>query len=244
MCLIVFAWKILPNTPLIAAANRDEFLDRPSMPANTWEDHPQIFAGRDLKAGGTWLGVTQSNRFAAITIIHDLQATNNDAPSRGNLVADFLYNDVSPSDYVSAIKDKVQQYNGFNLLVGDIDELIWFSNQNQDDARNGQKLSPGIYGLSNASLDTPWPKVLRTKAQFSSLLCQRAPQEAYFDMLADTTQASSDCRLPHTNHSIQREREMSSPFIQTCDYGTRTSSVVHLNTNAPASLIEKTHPAP
>lgn len=240
MCLIVFAWHVVPGLPLIAAGNRDEFLDRPTAPAMNWDDCPQIYAGRDLQAGGTWMGITQPGRFAAITNIRAPSEKRTDARSRGNLVADFLSGNMSPRSYIDAIRDTTEEYNGFNLLVGDREQLIWFSNRGAGDARNGQPLAPGIYGISNALLDTPWPKVVRTKAQFASLLCQRAPEEAYFDMLFDTTRAASDCRLPKTGIDIELERLLSAPYIEAPNYGTRASTLVRLYNKAPAALIEKT----
>ncbi len=237
MCLIVFAWQVMPDMPLIAAANRDEFFDRPSAPAMQWDDHPEIFAGRDLLAGGTWLGISPSGRFAALTNVRSAADVRKDAPSRGSLVTDFLIGQMSPQDYIDALAERAAVFNGFNLLVGDGKQLLWYSNRGAYDKRNGQPLAPGIYGLSNALLDSPWPKVVRTKAQFSSLLCQNAPQDAYFDMLLDTTQAS-DCRLPNTGVGIEWERLLSSPYIQAPNYGTRTSSLVRIHAQAPSELIE------
>jgi uncharacterized protein with NRDE domain len=129
-------------------------------------------------------------------------------------------------------------FNGFNLLIGNREQLLWFSNAAQDDERNGKPLAPGIYGLSNATLDTPWPKVVRTKAQFASLLCQGAPQDAYFDMLTDTTRAS-DCRLPRTGISLEREKALSAVCIDTPDYGTRASTVVQLYASNSPVLLEQ-----
>jgi uncharacterized protein with NRDE domain len=244
MCLIVFAWRVIPGVPLIAAANRDEFYERASAPAGTWPEHPQIFAGRDLLAGGSWMGITQagsdanaSPRFAAITNIRAPAEHKADAPSRGHLVADYLAGSMSAQEYIEAIRPGCDAYNGFNLVLGDRDTLLWFSNKGQHDARNGQPLEPGIYGLSNALLDAPWPKVLKTKAQFASLLCQGAPDEAYFEMLADTTPAP-DQRLPETGVPLDLERVLSAVRIETPSYGTRTSTVVKLYADAPAVLHE------
>ena len=243
MCLIVFAWRVVPGVPLIAAANRDEFYERATAPAGVWPEHPQIYAGRDLKAGGSWMGITQSGqdgvspRFAAITNIRCPSEHREDAPSRGHLVSDYLAGTMSPQDYVDAIRGDCPAYNGFNLVLGDRDTLIWFSNKGQDDPRNGQPLEPGIYGLSNALLDAPWPKVLKTKAQFASLLCLGAPDEAFFEMLADTTPAP-DMRLPETGVPLDLERVLSAVRIETPGYGTRTSTVVKLYADAPAVLHE------
>jgi len=241
MCLIVFAWKVNPHIPLIAAANRDEFYERASAPAGAWPEHPQVYAGRDLQAGGSWMGITQagsgSSRFAAITNIRSPQDHKPDAPSRGALVADYLAGNMSPQDYIAQIRPGSSVYNGYNLVLGDAETLIWFSNRGDGDARNGQPLAPGIYGLSNALLDAPWPKVLKTKAQFASLLCQGAPDDAYFDMLADTTRAP-DFRLPDTGVPLDLERVLSAVCIETPGYGTRTSTVVKLFPDSPGELHE------
>ena len=238
MCLIVFAWQVIPGMPLIAAGNRDEFYDRPAVPAAWWEDHPQVYAGRDLRAGGTWMGITKDGRFAAITNVRAPDEKRTDVPSRGALVSDFLTGQAAPGDYVARLAERAHHYNGFNLLVGDAETLIWYSNAARDDQRNGKPLAPGVYGLSNATLDTPWPKVVRTKAEFASLLCQGAPEEAYFEMLADTTRAE-DSRLPNTGIGLEWERLLSSVCIESPAYGTRASSVVQLFASNEAVLRER-----
>jgi uncharacterized protein with NRDE domain len=238
MCLIVFAWQVIPGMPLIAAANRDEFFERPTAPAGWWSDHPQIYAGRDLRAGGTWLGVTSQGRFAAVTNVRSLEEKRSDAPSRGRLVADYLAGEMPAVDYVTQVREQSRLYLGFNLLVGDAQSLIWYSNRAGDDARNGQPLAAGVYGLSNGMLDAPWPKVVRTKAQFGSLLCQGAPEEAYFEMLTDTSRAS-DCRLPKTGLDIELERQLSPVCITMPHYGTRVSTLVRLVAGQPPVLQER-----
>jgi uncharacterized protein with NRDE domain len=238
MCLIVFAWQVIPGMPLVAAANRDEFYDRPATPAAWWDDHPQVYAGRDLQGGGTWLGVTRDGRFAALTNIRAPSEKRVDAPSRGALVADYLTGQTTAQEYVAGIAKDADQYNGFNLVVGDCEQLIWFSNRQSNDVRNGQPLAAGVYGLSNDLLDSPWPKVVRTKAQFASLLCQGAPEEAYFEMLSDTTH-TSDCRLPKTGVSIELERLLSAVCIESPNYGTRSSTVVRLHAGRIAKLEER-----
>ena len=242
MCLIVFAWQVMPGAPLIAAANRDEFYDRPTAPAAAWPEAPQVIAGRDLKFGGSWMGVSQQGpngpRFAALTNVRGPLERRADAPSRGALVADFLTGPLSAAAYLDALRGKCDDFNGFNLVLGDRGHMFWFSNRGNDDYRNGQQLEPGIYGISNGLLDAPWPKVLRTKAQFASLLCQGAPEDAYFEMLADTTRAS-DLRLPDTGIEIELERKLSAVCIETPGYGTRTSTVAKLYSDAPAELHER-----
>ena len=158
MCLIVFAWQVIPGMPLVAAANRDEFYERPAAPAAWWEDHPHVYAGRDLQGGGTWLGITRDGRFAALTNIRAPSERRLDAPSRGRLVANYLTGQATAEEYVAELAAQDDVFNGFNLLVGDNEKVIWFSNRGQADVRNGQRLQPGIYGLSNGLLDAPWPR--------------------------------------------------------------------------------------
>lgn len=247
MCLIVFAWHVLPGVPIIAAANRDEFYDRPATPAAAWPEHPHVVAGRDLLHGGSWMGITTDGptgpKFAALTNIRGPAERRENAPSRGDLVADFLAGSLSAPDYLEQVIARGDVYNGYNLVLGDCDTLYWYSNRGAQDARNGQPLETGrIYGISNGLLDAPWPKVLRTKAQFASLLCQGAPEDAYFEMLADTTRAP-DLRLPETGMPIEVERMLSPVCIESPGYGTRTSTVVKLYREGEPELHERVlHP--
>jgi uncharacterized protein with NRDE domain len=243
MCLIVFAWRVIPGVPVIACANRDEFYDRPAAPAAPWLEHPNLIAGRDLEHGGSWMGITREGpngpKFAALTNIRAPGEGRANAPSRGELVADFLKGSLTAAEYVELIDARGDVYNGFNLVLGDRTNLHWYSNRAGDDPRNGQPLEPGrIYGVSNGLLDAPWPKVTRTKAQFASLLCQGAPEDAYFEMLADTTRAP-DMRLPETGVSLDLERVLSAVCIETPGYGTRTSTVVKLYENGVGELQER-----
>ena len=235
MCLIVFAWKLLPTCPLIMAANRDEFFNRPTKAADWWDDCPDVYAGRDLQEGGTWLGINRQGRFAALTNIRNGQPRRSDLRSRGELVASYLDSEQSAEDYLAKVQQTADYYNGFNLLIGDGEHVFWFSNENGSEAL---QLQPGIYGLSNGSLDTPWPKVVRAKAQFSSLLCQSAPDDAYFDMLSDTTHAS-DNRLPDTGVSLEWERLLSPICIESPDYGTRASTLLKVHGAGSAELHER-----
>ena len=243
MCLIVFAWKVLPGVPVIAAANRDEFYDRPATPAAPWPEHPHVIAGRDLQGGGSWMGVATRGpsgpRFAALTDIRGPAERRENAPTRGDLVAGFLTGEMSAPEYIAGIVARGHDYNGYNLVLGDREALYWYSNRGADDPRNGQAVEPGrIYGISNGLLDAPWPKVLRTKAQFASLLCQGAPEDAYFEMLADTTRAP-DVRLPETGMPIELERMLSPVCIESDGYGTRTSTVVKLYSEGEPELHER-----
>ena len=161
MCLILFAYRSLPDYRLVLAANRDEFYDRPTRHVAFWDDAPEILAGRDLKAGGTWMGITKKGRFAAITNYRDSGMTIENAPSRGDLVKDFLIGKSRPHDYLESLQNKGQDYNGFNLIIGDGNELFYYSNRDG----NIHNIEPGVHGLSNHLLNTPWPKVAQGSLQ-------------------------------------------------------------------------------
>lgn len=235
MCLIVFAWKLIPGCPLVLAANRDEFYARPSQSAGWWQDYPHVYAGRDLQGGGTWLGINRQSRYAALTNIRDGAGKSDGAPTRGALVADYLQGELDADAYLQKISKHASQYQGFNLILGDADRMYWFSNHGSVQL---QSLKPGIYGISNGSLDTPWPKLIRAKAQFASLLCQSAPDDAFFEMLADTSRPP-DHQLPQTGVSLEWERLLSSICIAAPDYGTRVSSLLRVDEQHGAALIER-----
>jgi len=236
MCLAVLALHALPGIPVLIAANRDEFHARPTRPAAQWDDAPAIYAGRDGLAGGTWMGVTTSGRFALVTNFREPGKHRNPATSRGALVEDFLRGAASPADYLARTHAGDQAYNGFNLIVGDSREAWYLSN------RNGgpRALEPGIYALSNHLLDTPWPKLARTKAAFTAVLA-RSPQPdlpALFNALADRETAGDD-EMPATGLPRDREKLLSSPFIVSPDYGTRSSSVLVLHEGGAGQLDER-----
>jgi uncharacterized protein with NRDE domain len=170
-----------------------------------------------------------------LTNIRNGRAARAEARSRGELVANYLRGDLDAQDYIQTLRDTAADYNGFNLLIGDATSAYWFSNDAEEAER---ALEPGIYGLSNGALDTPWPKVLRAKAQFASLLCQAAPDDAYFEMLADTTQAS-DSRLPDTGVSLEWERLLSPICIESPAYGTRASTLLRVHASGDSKLVEK-----
>lgn len=246
MCLIVFSWQVIANHPLIAVANRDEYYSRASAPAQWWQDQPQVFAPRDLQLGGTWIGVTKlaqgGHRFAALTNVRDHSSVKPEAPSRGFLVADYLSGTKSGKNYIAELRERADQFNGFNLLVGELSaerqELRWFSNRHTDDPRNGELLAPGIYGLANAALDAPWHKVSKTKAELASLLAQCAPQEAYFEMLSNPLPAP-DCRLPDTGVALAVEKMLSAVCIESEFFGTRSSTVLTMNANFEMNYAER-----
>ena len=235
MCVLFIAYRKHPRHPLIVLANRDEFYDRPTAPAARWEDHPHVTAGRDLVAGGTWLGIADGGRFAAVTNFRDPHRPNGTV-SRGRLVADFLIGDAAAEEYIAAIAREAVNYSGFNLVVADREDLYYFTNA----AGEGpERLSPGDYGLSNHLLDTPWPKVSSGLAAFERLIeNEEISKEAAFDLLADKTLAADD-DLPDTGIGIEKERLLSSIFIRSPIYGTRSSTVVSADLDWNLELDER-----
>ncbi len=237
MCLILFAYGIHPRYRLILAANRDEFYARPSAAAAFWDDAPNLLAGRDLQDGGTWLGITRRGRFAALTNYRDPASLRAEAPSRGRLVGDYLRGRAAPADYLDEIRSGAHAYNGFNLLVGDAHSLHWFSNRGRS-----VSLSPGLYGLSNHLLDTPWPKVERGKAGLAALLDRGGDPEAedMLTLLADRTRPA-DADLPDTGVGLEWERVLSSIFITSPVYGTRSSTVLKVGRNGDVAFWERNY---
>lgn len=237
MCIILVAYKAHPKYKLVLAANRDEYFARPTARAGFWEDTPDILAGRDLERGGTWLGVTREGRFAAVTNFRDPSTINEGAPSRGFLVSDFLRSSQSPADYLAMRASRSEGHNGFNLIVGDSGGLYYHSNK----AEGIHSLSPGVYGLSNHLLDTPWPKIAKGKQALSEIVQEGAEitPEKIFDILADGAQAA-DTLLPHTGISLEYERALSPIFIATPVYGTRSSNVLLIEEDERITFVERT----
>jgi len=238
MCVIFFAYQKYAEYPLVLLANRDEFYERPTAAVHFWQEFPEIYAGRDPVHGGTWLGVTKAGRFAAVTNYRDPRAPQGKF-SRGNLVGDFLKTGDSVEDYLKKIQMSAADFSGFNLLVGEINPTTqtfgYYSN------REGEVkiLPPGIYGLSNHLLDTPWRKVRKGKAELSKLLQNnQSESDKFFKILADKTLAD-DTDLPETGIGYEHEKLLSAIFIETPFYGTRSSSVVLVNRNYEISLDER-----
>jgi uncharacterized protein with NRDE domain len=235
MCLIAFAYNVHPSYRLILAANRDEFYERPSSSADFWQDHPEVLAGRDLKNGGTWLGITRAGKFAAVTNYRDPLTVKKDAPSRGNLVSGFLTSHQTIDHYLEKIIPKSGRYNSFNLLLGDDNDFFVFS------SRGGkQKLKPGIYGLSNHLLDSPWPKVTRIKKMMKTALQKKGDEleDELFVMLSDR-HVPPDSRLPATGIGLEWERLLSTVFIESRIYGTRSSTILMIARNRHVRFVEK-----
>jgi uncharacterized protein with NRDE domain len=238
MCLILLAWEKHPRWRLVAAANRDEFHARPTAAADWWPQAPTVLAGRDLKEGGTWLGVTRSGRFAAVTNIREPQRHNPGAPSRGHLVGNFLLSRAPSLGYLAGLMPIAPAFNGFNLLVMDGATLAWLSNR--DPGMN--TLSPGVYGVSNALLDTPWPKVVRGKDDLRAALALEdddALEARLFESLARRDPAPAG-ELPETGVGTEMERALSSAFIATPEYGTRSSTVLLLGRDGEVRMTERT----
>ena len=233
MCLVVLAFDSHPDFSLIVAGNRDEFHARPTQDARWWPDDKNILGGRDLLAGGTWLAVHRNGRFATVTNYRDAEAKSGKLRSRGHLVTEFLQSGLSPIDYLQNIDG--DDYAGFNLLVADAGQLAYMSNEGKE----LRELPAGVYGLSNATLDTPWDKVSRSKSRLHELLEQDdANQTQLLRMLSDKQKGPLDevrpGRLPYaTAHAI------TAPFIVLPDYGTRSSSIVKMRSDGRCEFLER-----
>lgn len=237
MCLLVIAWRSHPRYRLVVAANRDEFHDRPSAPLAWWNDDTRILAGRDLRAGGTWLGVTREGRFGIITNFRDLESPPAvDAPSRGEIVPRYLKDGGAAAGFLDVLGGSAHRYSGFSLLIGGPRDLHYFSNRGHAGAR---PLASGIYGLSNHSLDTPWPKLVRTRQRFAAAMAAERPDAAtLFEILGDREPAGigapSDPDLP-----ADWERALSAPFVVHERYGTRCSTVVTMDDQGRTTVLER-----
>jgi uncharacterized protein with NRDE domain len=232
--LIAVAWRATASFPLVLAANRDEFHDRPSAPANWWPHAADVLGGVDLRAGGSWLAVDKAGRLAAVTNIRGSHPVSDDARSRGHLVSEFLIQPKDPSGYIDELQAAGNAYAPFNLLIADSRRLAYYSNENAK--RNN--LPPGLYGLSNASLDTPWPKVNMLKDALSLAIREPDPVPLLFQALADN-QPAPDHLLPETGVELAWERRLSAPFILSRDYGTRCSTVVVQQANGDVRFAER-----
>jgi len=237
MCLILFAYRHHPRYPLIVAANRDEFLERPTAPASFWDTVPPILAGRDLLCGGTWFGVSREGKFAAVVNYRDPDARRTDAPSRGALVTDFLLGHTPCEVFLDNLRTKGNLYSGFSLLFGDTEQLYCSSNQGE----MPPLVQPGIHGLSNHLLDTPWPKVVRGKELLEKLLADgdQPSVEGLFALLTDRS-LPDDHLLPDTGVGLEKERLLAPLFISGAGYGTRSSTVLVVGRDGEVTFSERT----
>ena len=238
MCILFIAIQQHPEYPLIIAANRDEFHQRPTQAAHYWPETPELLAGKDLKAGGSWMGVNKQGRIAALTNIRDPQHFVADKQSRGSLVTEFLTRKVSPHNYLQQLQQSATQYNGFNLLFGDYQHLQVFNSA----TNSCQPLTKGTWGLSNAALNSPWPKVSAGMQQLETY-CQQTvtPRSEDLFALLQNQQKAADETLPSTGVSLEWERQLSSIFIQGEEYGTRSSSILMLNANNQLQWHDRTY---
>jgi len=232
MCILVLAWRDRPGERLVLLGNRDESHERRSAPAAWWSDAPWVLGGRDLEAGGSWLGVTRRGRFAVVTNLREPRDAPPERPrSRGLLVQDFLCGDRPPAGFAADATAAGARYSGFNLIVGDRDSLWYASNRAAPRA-----LAAGVHALSNATLDRPWPKVERLRRRFAA--ARAAGDEALLELLRDRTPAA-DADLPDTGLGLERERALSSAFVVSAGYGTRASSLLALDDAGAARFQER-----
>jgi uncharacterized protein with NRDE domain len=233
MCLVLIVWRVHPLYSCLVAANRDEFHARPTARAGWWADRPQILAGRDLQAGGTWLGLTRTGRFAALTNYRDPEQRARVAPSRGALVTSMLESGGTVAEGLAYLRGVGGDYNGFNLIFSDGERLGIY-----ESVRGcGRELAPGIYGLSNHLLDTPWPKVQNAKSRLEAALNEATGTEPLLDLLRDDRPAP-DAQLPRTGVSLEWERLLSSAFVRAPDYGTRCSTIIRIEQQGRAYFDE------
>lgn len=237
MCLILFAYNQHPKYKLVIAANRDEFYHRPTKEADFWNDHPNLLAGRDLEGQGTWMGVTKSGRLSLLTNYRDLSNIRPNAPTRGKLVTDFLVSNQNPQQYLNMIHSVSDRYNGFNILLGSVNDLWYYSNYQ----KNIYMLGSGVYGLSNELLDSPWPKVQKGKQKLKQILkSDEIDQEELFESLFDDFKAP-DQELPETGVGIEMERMLSPMFIKSEQYGTRCSTLLLADHENNVTFLERTY---
>lgn len=233
MCLILVVWRQHTRYPVFIAANRDEYHDRASAPAAWWSDQPNILAGRDLAAGGTWLGVTRTGRFAALTNFRDPARVRKDAPSRGSLVTWLLQSTEPVAASLGRLRRIGADYNGFNVIFSDGRSLGVYESVPGE----GRELAPGVYGLSNHLLDTPWPKVANAKSKLLAAIDAGAEQSTALDLLRDARPAPQH-ELPSTGVSAEWESLLSSAFIKAPHYGTRCSTIVRMDAEGHACFDE------
>lgn len=237
MCLITFAWQCHKEYPLIVLANRDEFYKRSTQPADYWEDHPHVLAGRDLEAGGTWMGVSTRGRWAALTNYRDPQNILANVPSRGELTTNFLTSNLSSKEYLSSVKNSGKVYNGFNLLVGDAKELGYYNNIDHKII----SVPAGVHALSNGLLNTAWPKVENARHKLEqSLKADQIHMDGLIREMLDD-EVAEDAELPSTGVPYEWEKALSAMFISSPEYGTSITTVLRLSDIGVVDFIEHSH---
>lgn len=237
MCLITFAYKAHPKYKLILVANRDEFYARPTAKAHWWEDHQEILGGRDLQAMGTWMAIHKNGSFAAVTNYRDVQNLKQKAKSRGELPVNFLLSEESSENYSKKVLSEGGYYNGFNLLTLRGDEMVYISNY----ADQIDVLNSGVYGLSNALLESPWYKVEKAKSDLKRMISEDIDLNSLIAMMKNANTASDET-LPQTGLSYDREKALSAMWIATPDYGTCSTSALTIDYDDNVVFIEKSYP--
>lgn len=235
MCLITFAWDMHPKYKLILAANRDEFYHRATAATNFWEDHPDVLGGRDLQAGGTWMAISRNGRFAAVTNYRDPFNIRDNVNSRGEIPTQFLTEETPPKNHLQGLHEHSANYNGFNVLLTDLHDICHYSNYE----RKINTLEPGIYGLSNALLDTPWPKVNRARQKLQAAIGNSFTHQELLEMMEDNTIAPDE-QLPRTGVSKDLESQLSAMCIRMENYGTCCSTVITVDRDGMVNFTEKT----
>ncbi|MFY0650531.1 MAG: NRDE family protein [Cyclobacteriaceae bacterium] len=237
MCLILFSWKFHPKYKLVLAANRDEFYARPTAKADYWIENKNMIAGTDLQAGGTWIGITKTGRLAAITNYRDPKNLDANATSRGKLTTDFLNSLEKPEDYLERVQVEGNHFNGYNLLVGDSEDLFYFNNVNNEI----KKVESGVFGLSNGFFQENWPKLEKGRNALQKIVNKETiEREDLFTILSDN-QIAPDDELPKTGIPFEWERALSPLFIKTEEYGTRCSTLIFMDYQNGGTFEEKTY---
>ncbi len=233
MCLVVFGWRYAPGRRLALVGNRDEFHARPTAPMGWWGE-PPLLAGRDLSAGGTWLGVDARARFGVITNFRGGRVPPH-APSRGTLIPRYLAGDLAPLRFLEALAREGSAYAGFSLLLGDAESLGYYCNQ---DATSPRLLGPGVYGLSNATLDAPWPKLIAAREALRARLDGDIREPEELGGLLASRALAADAALPDTGVGLELERRLSAAFIDGADYGTRSTTALVLDAAGRGGIVE------
>lgn len=237
MCLILFALDSHPRYKLVVVSNRDEFYKRPTAAAGFWPEKPDILAGKDIRDGGTWLGITRQGRFAALTNYRDPKNTKPSAPSRGHLVLDYLANQFTPAAYLNNLPAGGQAYNGFNLLVGNIDEFYYYSNREE----KIRPINTGVHALSNSLLDAPWPKAVRGTRELAKILVREEIITEDLFALMKNQDVPADQDLPDTGVGLAMERWLAPAFIISAEYGTRTTSILLVDRDNKVQFWERSY---
>jgi uncharacterized protein with NRDE domain len=233
MCVLALAWKAHPRWHLVMAGNRDELHARPAAPLAHWDESQPLIAGRDLLSGGTWLGVSEAGRFAVVTNLRGHGTPRPDRSSRGTLVTDLI---AGAGRYADPDRAELSDFNPFNLILAAHDRALFLSNR-PESVRS--LLAPGLYGLSNGTLDEPWPKTLRLKQILLDWIVRGAAEPAeLLDGLGEDTLPAAGLN-PATPSDVPQEPQLSPIFIRNPVYGTRCSTVVAVDSHGQGRIVER-----